>query len=207
MCELGRPGCNRDRAEVSPPSHNALRVVRCFGPLSGGFEKRKILKFYRPHRCFKRIPAFRSASQRTGNSEDSSMQGRPELTNLPRFRSASRRTRNRKTLHMQGRRPKSLPKFRPAVRQNGTSGVGSGNSWLKRKAAPPQLRIGRLLGPLPGGPAVLQNLKTRGRPSFRESSEQFGPPSGDRRTGDSEIARSQPFFKSVPTCRSAIGRT
>ena len=45
MCELGRPGCNRDRAEVSPPSHNALRVVRCFGPLSGGFEKRKILKF------------------------------------------------------------------------------------------------------------------------------------------------------------------
>ena len=105
------------------------------------------------------------------------MQGRPELASLPRFRSASRRTINRKTLQMQGRRPKSLPKFRPAVRQNGTSG----DSWLKRKAAPPShLRIVRLLGPLPGGPARLQNLKTRGRPTFTSSARP--PATGERTT-------------------------
>ena len=105
------------------------------------------------------------------------MQGRPELAGLPRFRSASRRTINRKTLQMQGRRPKSLPKFRPAVRQNGTSG----DSWLKRKAAPPShLRIVRLLGPLPGGPARLQNLKTRGRPTFTSSARP--PATGERTT-------------------------
>ena len=109
------------------------------------------------------------------------MQGRPELAGLPRFRSASRRTINRKTLQMQGRRPKSLPKFRPAVRQNGTSG----DSWLKRKAAPPShLRIARLLGPLPGGPARLQNLKTRGRPTFESlpASSARPPATGERTT-------------------------